>query len=430
MSKTLKIGIAGLGTVGVGVVKILQKHGGLLAARCGRPVEITAVSSASKGKDRGIDVSGYEWFDSALDLASADVDLIVETIGGSEGVACDLVKAALAAGKHVVTANKALLAHHGFELASLAEGNGVSLAYEAAVAGGIPAIKAVREGLAANEITAVYGILNGTCNYILTNMRETGRDFEVVLKEAQELGYAEADPTFDVDGVDAGHKLALLATIAFGIKPNFDAVEMKGIRALSSTDIEYAGELGYKIKLLGIAKNIDGEILQSVEPCLVPEGSPLGAIEDVYNAVFVEGDFVETPLLTGRGAGQEPTASAVVADVVDLARGLNIPTFGMPAQQLAEAKLYDQSQNRSRYYFRMSVLDKPGVIADVSAILRDHDISIEGLIQRGRDPDQPVPVILTTHGTNYGAILDAAKKIETLDASVESPCLMRIEDEL
>lgn len=431
MAQPLRIAIAGLGTVGAGVVKIAQDNGDLLSARSGKDIIITAVSARSKNQDRGVDISSYDWVESATDLASRDdVDLVVELIGGSEGPAYDLVKSALENGKHVVTANKALIAHHGYEFAKIAENNKVSLNYEAAVAGGIPIIKAMREGLSANRFRAVYGILNGTCNYILTEMRETGRDFGDVLKEAQEKGYAEADPSFDIDGVDAGHKLAILTSLAFGVRPDFDTLSLTGITQITSTDIECASEFGYRIKLLGIAKSYEGKIAQSVEPCLVPLGSPLAAIEDVYNAVYTDGDFVETPLLTGLGAGQGATASAVVADIVDIARGLCVPTFSVRADKLQEAEWMDVGETSSRYYLRLTALDKPGVVADISAILRDLNISIESFLQRGRDPNQPVRLVMITHDAKHSDILAASYAIKDLESIVNDPCLIRIEEEL
>ena len=429
MAGPLRLGIAGLGTVGGGVIKILQGHSNLLEDRAGRTLEVTAVSARDASKDRGVDLSSYDWVDNALDLAGRDdVDVVVEMIGGSEGLAKDLVEAALKNGKHVVTANKALLAHHGFTLAQMAEDNGVSLAYEAAVAGCIPIIKAMREGFAGNRIDGVFGILNGTCNYMLTEMRETGGDFDAILKEAQEAGYAETPPDLDIDGIDAAHKLCLLASIAFGVKPDFDSLPVKGIRSITAEDIAYAEELGYRIKLLGMAKRIDGQLMQVLEPCLVPLSNPMGVIEDVYNAVFVAGDAVETPLLSGRGAGEQPTASAVLSDVVDIARGFTVPTFGVPASKLQDADWMDLDDTQSRYYLRLVVLDQPGVIADVSAILRDQNISIEGLVQRGRDPDQPVPVVMTTHETRHGDIVGACELFRKLDAVVDEPCLMRVEE--
>ena len=426
MAEPFRIGIAGLGTVGAGVVKIIQTHADLLERRSGRRVEIVAVNARDKSKDRGVDVSGYVWVPHPTDLLDHEIDCVLEMIGGENGVALDLVKGALSKGIHVVTANKALLAHHGAELAKLASENNASLAYEAAVAGGIPIIKALREGFAGNHIHAVYGILNGTCNYILTEMRETGRDFADVLEDAQKLGYAEADPTFDVDGIDAGHKLCLLNSLAFGVKPDFDALGIQGIRAITSTDIAFAGELGYRIKLLGIARGYGDQVMQRVEPCMVPIHSTLGAVEGVNNAVLVEGDFVQDSLLVGRGAGEGPTASAVMGDVMDLARGSSAQVFSVPAETLADASWKDIGEMKSRYYLRLTVLDKPGVIADVSAILRDHDISIETMIQHGRDPDQPVCVVLTTHEACYADLSDACAAIAKLAHTSEDPCMIPI----
>ncbi len=429
MTTPFRIGIAGLGTVGVGVIKALQKNEALITARTGREIKIVCVSARSKNKDRGVDLSTYDWIDHAPDMANVEgLDAVIEMIGGSEGDAADLVNAALERGISVVTANKALLAHYGYELAQKAEKNNASLAYEAAVAGGIPIIKAMREGLAANKFKAVYGILNGTCNYILTMMRETGRDFGDILTEAQEQGYAEADPAFDVDGIDAAHKLCLLTSIAFGTKPDFDALQITGIRHINTTDINYATEFGYRIKLLGIAREVDGKIMQILEPCLVPIGSPMGIIEDVYNAVYVEGDFVETPLLTGKGAGEGPTASSVMSDIIDLARGFEIPTFGMPAAGLKQAQWIDLGETSARYYIRLSVIDEPGVIAEITAILKELGISIEGMVQRARDPGQPVPIVMTTHETKQSAINSAAERIESLNTCTEKPCVMRIEE--
>ena len=429
MSTPFRIGIAGLGTVGAGVVRIIRKNAELLEKRAGRPIEIVAVAAKDRKRDRGVDLSGFDWVENAGDMATRkDIDAVIEVIGGSEGVAADLVRASLENGKHVVTANKALLAHHGYELAQLADEKGVCLMYEAAVAGGVPIIKALREGLAANEIKSIYGILNGTCNYILTTMRQTGRNFDDVLKEAQAAGYAEADPAFDIDGIDAAHKLCILAAIGFGVKPDFDALNIEGIRHINSTDIAYATEFGYRIKLLGIARRENGKILQVMEPCLVPIESPMGIIDDVYNAVYVEGDFVETPLLTGKGAGQGPTASSVVADIIDLARGHRLPAFGIPARDLKDAVWADPGETMNSYYLRLMVIDKAGVIADVSAILRDKNISIEGLVQRGRAPGQPVPVIITTHETRHADMMAACDLIEKLDCCVEKPRVMCIEE--
>lgn len=426
MTAPLKIGIAGLGTVGAGVIRILQTHGDDIAKRAGRPVVVAAVNAKNKSKKRDVDVSAYQWVDAPIDLAKADVDVIVEMIGGDEGDAKALVEAALKNKKHVVTANKALLAKHGLALAKLAEENGVSLNFEASVAGGIPIIKALREGFAGNKISAISGILNGTCNYILTEMRTTGRDFADVLKEAQEKGYAEADPTFDVDGIDAAHKLTILTALAFGVKPDFGAIDITGIRKISARDIDFATELGFKIKLLGMARDVNGKIAQSLEPCLVPVDSALASVEGVFNAVFVEGDFIDRAMLEGRGAGAGPTASAVLSDLIDLARGYQLSPFGLPVNELKDAQWAGPEDIVSSQYLHMIVTDQPGVIADVSAILRDYGISIESMIQRGRDPGQPVSVVITTHECSRKAIREAAEKISKLACIAAPPTVLRI----
>lgn len=428
MSQPLRIAIAGLGTVGTGVVKMLQQHTDLIAARAGRPIEIVAVSARRRARKRDIDISAYEWVEDPVQLVGR-ADLIVELMGGSEGVARTLVESALKAGKAVVTANKALLAEHGFALATLSDQHKVPLMYEAAVAGGIPIIKALREGFAGNAIQAVYGILNGTCNYILTEMRESGRDFDSVLAEAQEKGYAEADPSFDVDGIDAAHKLSILAALAFGVKPSFDQVIVQGIRHISAADIAHATELGYRIKLLGIARrNADGRIMQSMEPCLMPQDSPIGTVDGVLNAAFVEGDFVRKSLLVGRGAGEGPTASAVLSDLIDLARGVHIPVYGIPAAQLQEMQPGAASDIHAHYYIHLTVLDKPGVLADIAAIVRDHNISVEAVMQRSRNPEQPVSIVMTTHECRQSDVAAACEKIARLELMVQNPTVMRIEE--
>lgn len=430
-SAPFRVAIAGLGTVGAGVVDVFQRNADLLNTRAGRPLEIVAVSARDRSRKRGAHLSRYQWVDNPVSLAKMPgIDVVVELMGGAEGAAYELVEKSLSNGRHVVTANKALMAHHGYELAGIAENAHAGLMFEAAVAGCVPIIRVLRDSFAANRMTAVYGILNGTCNYILTQMREGNRGFDDVLKEAQGKGYAEADPSFDVDGVDTGHKIALLAALAFGVRPDFKSVRATGIRAITAADIRYAWELGYKIKLLGIAHDSNGGIFQSVEPCLVPAASPLGAIEDVYNAIFIAGDFFETPLLSGRGAGAGPTASAVVSDIIDLARGHVVPAFGIPAQALRQAMPLDPGPWRSRYYIRLTVTDKPGVIADVSAILRDHDISIESLLQRGRDPGHAVSVVMTTHEARHADVVAACALIGELPSAADRPSVMRIEDKL
>ncbi|MDB5490314.1 MAG: homoserine dehydrogenase family protein [Micavibrio sp.] len=428
MTAPLRIGIAGLGTVGAGVVKMLQQNAELITARAGRPVEVTCVSARDKAKKRDVDLSHYQWIDAPEAMASADVDIVVELMGGSEGTARNLVEASLKSGKAVITANKALLAEHGLALAALADAAKVPLMYEAAVAGGIPIIKALREGFAGNNIGAVYGILNGTCNYILTTMRETGRGFDDVLAEAQAKGYAEADPAFDVDGIDAAHKLSILTALAFGVKPAFGKVAIQGIRHITADDMEHARDLGYRIKLLGMARRMkDGAIVQTMEPTLVPQDSPIGAVDGVFNAVFVEGDFVHTSLLVGRGAGEGPTASAVLSDIIDIARGKTAPVYGVPADTLKDAKWGGAADIHSHFYMHLKVIDKTGVLADVAAILRDHNISVEAMIQRGRNPDQPVPIVMTTHETRYSDVLAACEKISGLKLVQAKPTVLRIE---
>lgn len=427
--KPLRIGVAGLGTVGGGVLKLVGTHADLLAKRAGRPIQVVAVSARDRSRDRGVDLSSVRWYENAADLAvDPDIDVFVELIGGSDGIAKQAVEAALAAGKHVVTANKALLAHHGSALATTAESAGLTLAFEAAVAGGIPAIKGLREGLAANNIREVHGILNGTCNYILTEMRTTGRDFADVLADAQRLGYAEADPSFDVDGVDAAHKLAVLTAVAFGAHVDFKSVHIEGIRHVSALDINYAQELGYRIRLLGIARRTAAGIEQRVHPCMVPITSPCGSTDGVFNAVVADGDFVDKVVLVGRGAGAGPTASAVVADLIDIARGRSTPTFGVPATALEKAVAAPISQRRGRYYVRLMVVDRPGVIAEIAATLRDQNVSMEAFLQRGRAPGEAVPVVWTTHDTDEAAMAQALSTIAALDSVLEPPRMIRIED--
>ena len=428
MADSLNIAIAGLGTVGAGTVKVLAEHAEMLAGRCGRPMRVTAVSARRRDQDRGFSLDGLDWYDDAAVMArEADADVVVELIGGSEGVAREVCDAAIAAGRHVVTANKALIALHGTALARAAETAGVTLAYEAAVAGGIPIVKTLREGLAGNSLERVYGILNGTCNYILTAMREDGREFDEVLAEAQELGYAEADPSSDVDGVDAAHKLAILASVAFGCEINFDAVHIEGIRHVSLVDIQFAEELGYRIKLLGIAARADGGIEQRVHPCMVHLGSPIATVEGVFNAVVADGDFVDTLMQEGRGAGAGPTASAVVADLVDIARGRTLPTFSVPADDLQSIPTVPMAHHRGAYYIRLMVVDQPGVFAEVAAALRDHDVSMEAVLQRGRDPGEPVQVVMTTHDAGEAAVRRVLDQIEALEVVAEPPRMIRIE---
>jgi len=428
MTKPLSVGVAGLGTVGAGVLRLLRDNAALVTARAGRPVAVTAVSARDRTRDRGVPTSGLRWYDDPVALASdPGVDVVVELIGGSDGPAQALVQAALAAGKPVVTANKALLAVHGAVLAAQAEQAGVTLAFEAAVAGGIPVIKALREGLAGNRIDRIAGILNGTCNYILTTMRERGREFADVLAEAQRLGYAEADPGFDIDGIDAAHKLSILAALAFNRPVDFASVHIEGIRTVSALDIAFATELGYRIKLLGIARRTEAGIESRVHPCMVPQAAPIARVDGVFNAVVAEGDFVGRVMLEGRGAGAGPTASAVVADLIDLARGRMTPVWGAADAALSHLPSVPMSAHHGAYYLRLMVVDRPGVIADVTAALRDAGVSLESMIQRGRAPGEAVPIVLVTHETNEAAMRGALDAIAAMDAVLEPPALIRIE---
>ncbi len=428
MSPPLRVGLAGLGTVGAGVLALLAANADVVTARAGRRIAVTAVSARTRDRDRGVSLAGLRWHDDPVALAfDPDVDVVVELIGGADGPARALVEAALAARRPVVTANKAMLAVHGAELARAAEAAGVALAFEAAVAGGIPVIKAVREGLAGNRISRISGILNGTCNYILTRMRAEGRDFAEILGDAQRLGYAEADPSFDIDGIDAAHKLAILAALAFGRPVAFGAVHIEGIRGISALDIGFAGELGYRIKLLGLAHATSDGISARVYPALLAEDAPLARVDGVYNAVVTEGDFVGRLMLEGRGAGAGPTASAVVADLIDLARGRATPVWGAAAGALSDAPSVPIAAHVGCYYLRLMVVDRPGVIADVAAVLRDHGVSLESMLQRGRAPGETVAVVLVTHETRESAMRAALDRIGALDAVLEPPTMLRIE---
>jgi len=430
VQNVVKIGVAGLGTVGAGTVKLLSEHRDNLTDRSGSPMIVTAVSARDRTRDRGFSTEGITWYEDARDLATdKNVDVVVETIGGSDGIAYDVCKAALENGKHVVTANKALIALHGVELARIADANNVTIAYEAAVAGGIPVIKALREGLAGNVISRVTGILNGTCNYILTTMREQGRDFADVLAEAQKLGYAEADPTFDVDGIDAAHKLAILTSLAFGVEVDFDAIAVEGIRSVSALDIQLAEELGYRIKLLAIAKQTSEGIEQRVSLVLVDRSTQISKVEGVFNAVVLEGDYVGPVVLQGRGAGERPTASAVVADLVDIAAGRNAPVFGVPADRLKKNVRASLEKHVGPYYLRLMVWDRPGVMAEVTATLAKHGVSMASMIQHGRAETEGgvVPVVFVTHETSEAAMSGALSDISAFESNSQPPVLMRIE---
>ncbi len=429
MSKPLKIGIAGLGTIGGGTFKLLTEQAEIIEHRSGRAVRLVAVADPDASRMKEAEKTGIRCYADALPMAADDdVDVVVELIGGSEGIAKKLCEAAIKNAKHVVTANKALVAHHGTALARAAEAAGVTFAYEAAVAGGIPIIKSLREGLAGNSLGRVYGILNGTCNFILSAMSEQGREFDDVLAECQKLGYAEADPSFDIDGIDTAHKLAILASVAFGGEINFDAVHTEGIRHVSLMDMQFASELGYHIKLLGIASVSDNGLEQRVHPCMVPSSAPIAHVSGSLNAVVADGDFCDTIVHEGHGAGAGPTASAVAADLIDIARGLRVPTFGVPASELKSIPPVPMERHFGAYYIRLMVVDKPGVLADISAALRDHSVSMESILQRTRDPGEAVPVVMTLHETIEASMTQALEKIAAIEAVVEPPCMIRIEN--
>jgi homoserine dehydrogenase len=425
---SLRIGICGLGTVGAAVLGLLKDKSGLLRQRSWTEMEVVAVSARNRNLERPVSLHGIPWFDDPIEMAAhSDIDVIVELIGGSDGIALDICKTALGSHKHIVTANKALIAHHGLDLAEKAEAVGSTIGFEAAVAGGIPVIKVLREGLAANGVDSIYGILNGTSNYILSEMRDNGSDFGTVLKEAQDKGYAEADPQFDIDGTDAAHKLTILAALAFGCRPSFDDVTIAGISDISELDISFSDELGYRIKLLAIARRGPDGYQQSVEPCMVPKVSPIANVEGVFNAVSLHGDRSGPIFLEGRGAGAAPTASAVVADLVDLARGISLPIFGVPTKSLAPNTASVVGTITGRYYVRLMVLDRPGVFAEIAAALRDEDVSMEAILQRTRAPGDLVPVVMTTHEVEQRKIGTVLEKFSSLETVIEEPRVIKIE---
>jgi len=438
MADSLKLGLAGIGTVGGGLLRLIAARGGSLSARAGRPIEIVAVSARNKRKKRGLDLSGFRFVSDPVALATdPGIDVFVELIGGETGVAKEAVEAALRAGKHVVTANKALLAHHGPSLAALAEKNGVSLDFEGAVAGGIPVVKVIREGLQGNDISRLYGILNGTCNYILTLMEREGRSFADVLKEAQDQGYAEADPTFDIGGFDTAHKLALLTSLAFGTRTNFDAVYVEGIETITPADIEAADDLGYRIKLLGVALRTESGIEQRVHPTMVPKNTAIAEVDGVSNCVAIDGDFVGDVMLIGPGAGGGPTASAVMSDIIDIARGHVLPPFGIKAKDLEPYKKAQMQAHEGGYYIRLSVHDRTGAFAAIAQRMAEKGISLESIVQRRprtelagrgrRDGGAPAAVVMVTHQTTEAAVRKALAAIER-DGHVDTkPQMIRIE---
>ena len=426
MSDPLRLGIAGLGTVGVGVVRIIRQKSAQLEARTGRKIVISAVSARSE-KDRGVPLDSYAWEDDPVKLAMRDdVDVFVELMGGAEGPAKDATEAALKAGKDVVTANKAMLAEHGQELALLAENEARVLRFEAAVAGGIPVIKALTEGLAGNDITRVMGVMNGSCNYILTRMESANLTYEEAFAEADALGYLEADPELDVGGIDAAHKLALLAAISFGTQVKFDGVQLEGIGRVTIEDIHQAADMGYKIKLLGTAQMTGRGLVQSMTPCLVPSISPLGQLEGGTNMVVLEGDHVGQIVLRGAGAGEGPTASAVLSDIIDIARGLRLPTFGQPASTLKTTPSAN-SGTPAPYYLRMTLHDKPGALAKIATCLGDAGVSIHRMRQYDHMDDK-APVLIVTHTTSRDALDEALGKLPETGVLASDPVALRIEE--
>ncbi len=425
----LRVGLAGLGNVGGGVIKLLDANAAIITRRAGRPIVVTAVSARDRQRARDFAMDGMAWVDDATTLGERDdVDVVVELVGGADGPALTLARRTLGAGKAFVTANKAMIAHHGLELAALAEEKQIALLFEAAVAGGIPVIKGLREGMAANRIDRVYGLLNGTCNYILSRMEAERLDFGVVLAEAQAAGYAEADPSFDIDGIDTAHKLSILAALAFGARIDFAGVATQGIRAVELADIDQAAALGFRIKLVGIAEGGDGRLFQRVHPALVPIAHPLAAASGALNAVVAEGDFVGRLLFQGRGAGEGPTASAVVADLIDIARGAAADAFAMPVGQLAALPVADAATRRGRYYLRLVVADRPGVLAELTAALRDHGVSIESLIQRPYATGGDAMVVMVTHEAGEAQVIASLGQMAASTAARAAPVMMHILD--
>ncbi len=434
MADALKVGIAGLGTVGASLVRIIHHRAGELATTCGRPIEITAVTARDRNRDRGIDLSGATWFETADALAAeADIDVFVELMGGAEGAAATSVEAALRRGLHVVTANKALLAASGVELARIAEEKSVLLNFEAAVAGGIPVIKALRESLTGNTVSRVYGIMNGTCNYILTRMEKEGLSFADCLAEAQRLGYAEADPTFDIEGNDTAHKLAILTTLAFGTKIAPDEIYLEGISNITIEDIHAAADLGYRIKLLGVAQRTDTGIEQRVHPTMVPRDSVIAQVDGVTNAVAVESDILGELLMVGPGAGGDATASAVLGDIADIAKSSpgaqRVPVLGTPADSLAPYKRAQMQSHEGGYFIRLTVADRTGVFASIAASMAANNISLESIVQRAKpeNSDSAKTIILVTHATMEQSVRKAVDAIKAESYLVGEPQVIRIE---
>lgn len=438
MVAPLKVGIAGLGTVGADVVRLIESQSRALSARCGRGVRVVAVSARSKAKKRGLDLRGLEWAKNPLTLANdPKIDCFVELMGGAGEPALSAIEAALRNGKSVVTANKALIAKHGSRLAALAEKHGGALNFEAAVGAAIPVIKTLREGLAGTDIHRVYGILNGTCNYILTRMEREGLSFAECLKDAQRLGYAEANPSFDVDGHDTAQKLAILASLAFGTKVNQSAVYVEGISSIAPEDLRAAEELGYRVKLLGVAVRTESGIEQRVHPTMVPKSSSIAQVMDVTNAVTIDGEGFPPITLVGPGAGGAATASAVLADIADVARGIRAAPFGRPIAKLKTTTKAPMKRHEGGYYIRLMARDLAGTAATIATRLAEQKISIESIVQRHPDgavelvntrgKPSPVPVILITYATTEDAVRRALHAVQQDRVITGRPQVIRIE---
>ena len=439
MAVPLKVGLAGLGTVGSAVVRLIAQQRDLIEARCGRKIEVVAVTALDADKKRDLGQTQMRWVGDPVTLAGdGGIDVFVELMGGDDDPAKRAVEAALAAGKPVVTANKALLARHGVALAALAEKHGVALNFEAAVGGGIPIVKTLREGLSGSAFARVYGILNGTCNYILTRMEQDKLSFAECLKDAQRLGYAEADPTFDVDGFDTAQKLAIVASLAFGTRVNPDAVYVEGISSITPEDLDAADALGYRVKLLGVAMRTEQGIEQRVHPTMVPRETAIAQVMGVNNAVSLDADGLASITLVGPGAGGAATASSVVADLGDIARGVRTATFGRPVDRLADSRRTPMQRHEGGYYIRLLAVDRPGTFATIAKHLADERISLESIMQRHpggrphggddpRSPAMPAPVILITYATTEDAVRRALNAIKNQGLIAGQPQVIRIE---
>lgn len=431
--KSLKIGMLGFGVVGSGVVHALQKNADLIEQRIGHKLELAKVLVRNLSTKRAAELPAEMLTtDPEEILSDPQIDIVIELIGGYEP-AKDYILKAIAQGKHVVTANKALMAVHGEEIIAAADEQGVAVMFEAAVAGGIPVIAAIKENLCANRFSSVQGILNGTCNYILTKMTEEGGDFAPILKEAQELGYAEADPTFDVEGIDTAHKIALLSAICFGTKVDFDQVYTEGISLIDAVDIDFATQMGYKIKLLAVGKNHGDQIEVRVHPTMIPKSYPLADVDGVFNAVRIEGDLVGPAMFYGQGAGMDATASAVMGDVLAVARDLDsgarlrMPVMGYKPEAIATLPMREISDIHSHYYLRFSTVDQPGVLAQIAGCLGCHNISIQSMIQPESHSQDSVPIVLMTHEAQEANVAAALTEIDQLEAIIAPTRLIRVE---